>query len=262
MAWGTAQASREQANQFKKELKPPGREPFAPSFLKHSDEQTVVALAAVFDAIRRWDLGAFPFDDWGVLAAPRFLGRETIAAAVERFLQEGAWGVSPHVIPHRSLHSMSGTLSQALKLHGPNFGVGGGPHAASEAALMATAVLADRKAAGLWLVITGWNPELVPSRGGGFLTHDGVPICRAVALALSSRPSNWEGVTFRVDPGSRNGASSPRRSAIGIAEVPTFSLEELFGILHTAPPEYALFALSGGGHLEWHNPPKSSETLQ
>jgi 3-oxoacyl-(acyl-carrier-protein) synthase len=100
-------------------------EPLPTTFLKHADEQTVVGLAAVYQAIDDHALApagaARPFADWAVVAAPRFIGRAALAQALPRFVREGAWGVSPHLIPHRSLHSMSGAISLALKAHGPNF---------------------------------------------------------------------------------------------------------------------------------------------
>jgi len=121
---------------------PPHGEPLSPSLLKHLDEQSVVALGAVLHAIKDHGLADTRFTDWGILAAPRFLGRTNMAVALHRFHLEGAWGISPHLIPHHSLHSISGTVSQALKVHGPNFGVGGGPHAADEGFLTAAALLA------------------------------------------------------------------------------------------------------------------------
>jgi hypothetical protein len=58
---------------------------------------------------------------------PCLIGRDMIGQAVSDFIREGAWGVSPHVIPHRSLHSTSGTITLALDCRGPNYGIGGGP---------------------------------------------------------------------------------------------------------------------------------------
>ena len=130
------------------------------SLLKHSDEQTVAGLCAVYRAIAQAGWNAISFRDWGVVAAPRFLGRPAMEAALKRFAAEGAWGVSPHLIPHRSLHSVSGTISQALKIHGPNFGVGGGPEGTAEALLAATALLQGKQLAGVWVVLTCLRPEL------------------------------------------------------------------------------------------------------
>ena len=88
----------------------PGRS-LPANFLKHADEQTVAGIAAVFQAIDRGGLTGTHFTHWGVLAAPRFLGRALLAVTFERFAVEGAWGISPHVIPHRSLHAVAGVSS-------------------------------------------------------------------------------------------------------------------------------------------------------
>ena len=158
----------------------PAPSPFPVSFLKHSDEQTVVALAAVFTAIRDHQLPG-DFRHWGAVAGPRFLGRATTAAAVPRFLAEGAWGVSPHVVPHRSLHAVSGTLSQALKLHGPNFGVGGGPGSEGELMLADMALLQGMRLPGVWLLFSRCQPDLCPDGSGA--PPPGTEI-QALALAL------------------------------------------------------------------------------
>src|SRR5438067_465552 len=75
-------------------------------------------------------------------------------------------GLSPHFIPHRSQHAISGTISQALKIHGPNFGAGGGPGAAAEALLAGAVLLEGSRLPGVWVVLTGWDPEYVPDPEG------------------------------------------------------------------------------------------------
>ena len=95
--------------------------PLPANFLKHADEQTVAAVAAVLRATHLYGLAQHDFSNWGVLAAPRFLARPIVAQAVKRFRQEGACGVSPPLIPHRPLHSVSGPVSPALHLHAPHF---------------------------------------------------------------------------------------------------------------------------------------------
>ena len=100
-----------------------GRVP--PSLLRYSDEQTIAGVVAVFTAIERMRDDPARFAEWGVVAAPRFLGRSSLAKALERFDAEGVWGTSPHLIPHFALHSQAGTISLALGIHGPNLGVGG-----------------------------------------------------------------------------------------------------------------------------------------
>jgi hypothetical protein len=202
-------------------------EPLPPSFLKHADEQTVVGLAAVFRAIHDHGLAGTRFTDWGVVAASRFLGRATLAVALQRFALEGAWGVSPHLIPHRSLHSVSGTVSQALHIHGPNFGVGGGPGGTSEAMLVAASLVAQNRLPGLWVVLTGWDAEPVLDLQGtpplnGNRSSD--KVCSAVALALTAGRPGGPGLRLHVGPeaGQRGNGRPPS---------PFFSLEAFLGVL-------------------------------
>jgi hypothetical protein len=202
---------------------PPGK-PLAGSLLRHSDEQTVVALAAVYQAIHNHDLTSTDFTNWGVVAAPCFLGRATLAQALKRLTLEGAWGVSPHLIPHHSIHAVSGTISQALRIHGPNFGVGGGPGAVSEALTLTATLLADdtpqlclspdQKATGasearqntglpgVWLVLTEYQPELIPGDPAQPSSpgQKEPPMALALALALVPRPAASIGINLLVCP--------------------------------------------------------------
>lgn len=165
-AVAAVRVSLERLPELRRQPVPAWAEPLPASFLKHADEQTVAGLVAVYRAIEQGELQTTCFRDWGVVASPRFLGRPAMAAALRRFQEEGAWGVSPHLIPHRSLHSISGTISQALQIHGPNFGVGGGPGGATEAVLAAAAMLAGQRLPGVWLVLTGLDPESAPDDSG------------------------------------------------------------------------------------------------
>jgi hypothetical protein len=149
--------------------------------LRYSDEQTVVGTAAVFTAMNAMERSPDEFQGWGVVAASRYLGRASLAAALRSFLAEGVWGTSPHLIPHFALHSPSGTISLALGVHGPNLGVGGGLHAGAEGFLAALTWLAAGMVPGVWLVLSGWSPELVPDEAG---RSAAAGECRALALAL------------------------------------------------------------------------------
>jgi hypothetical protein len=216
-----------------------------PAFLKHADEQTVLGLAAVYHAIHDHHLNP-PFTAWAVLAAPRFLGRPTMAAALQRFAAEGAWGVSPHLIPHRSLHAMSGTVSQALKIHGPNFGVGGGPCAAAEVLLAAAALLERQNVPGVWVVLSGLDPESAPDEGGRTApgTH-----CVGVALALVPPRSGWSGLRLRVLAGEAMLNGSHRDAAAA----PAFDLVRLHQLLNllsgprTGPASFVQLIEDGPG---------------
>jgi hypothetical protein len=216
------------------------------TFLKHSDEQTVCGLAAVFQAIHEHQLGDTDFSNWGVLAGPLFLGRNTVGAALARFAAEGAWGVSPHLIPHRSLHSLSGTVSHALKIHGPNYGVGGGPGAVSEALLNAAALLHGQRLPGVWLVLTQMDPELPPIPSG-----QPVPGTSGVALALALVPwlagSSLPRLRFLVDAEGRQAASGN-----GLPGCERVSVDALHLRLETSRSERVPLALEleHGGRLE------------
>jgi hypothetical protein len=165
------------------------------NLMRQADEQTVAALAAVLHAVHDHGLDPSALNAWGVLAAPLYLGRTALAAGITRFREEGAWGVSPHLVPHRSLHSPSGALSHALKLHGPNFGVGGGPGCAAEALLAAAALLERRRAPGLWVVFSAFDPDEPPHRDGG---HAPGTCCAALALALTPARAGAAGLRLRV----------------------------------------------------------------
>jgi hypothetical protein len=153
-----------------------------PSRIRHSDEQTVAALGAVYTALEsagRHEPGRYR--DWGVVAAPRFLGRGQLVNVIARFVTEGAWGVTPHMVPHYALHAQSGTLSQVLGIHGPNLSVGGGMDAAIQGFVTALTWLTTGTIPGVWIVLSGWTPEYVPDDAGNPADD---PECLAIALAL------------------------------------------------------------------------------
>jgi hypothetical protein len=182
--------------ELRKQPGPPSAPPLAANFLKHLDEQTVAGLAAVRHAVADHGLGGADFTRWAVFGAPRFPGRPQMIPSVQRFLAEGAWGVSPHMVPHRSLHSLSGTVSQVLKIHGANYGVGGGNSAADEVVFAALALLERRQNPGVWVVVTAQEPE-------GELDADGHgppdKSVRALALALAPARAGWRGLRLRLE---------------------------------------------------------------
>jgi hypothetical protein len=188
-----------------------------PSLLRYADEQTVTGTAAVFAAIAA--MGAQPrgFEGWGVVAASRYLGRASLAAALRSFKAEGVWGTSPHLIPHFAMHSPAGTISLALGLHGPNVGAGGGLHAAAEGFLAALTWLAAGVVPGVWLVLSGWSAELVPERRDGATATAPSPAAPAAdsecqALAMAMQPAGTGAVArragFRVVTGEESVAGA------------------------------------------------------
>jgi hypothetical protein len=190
-----------------------GRVP--PSLLRYSDEQTVVATAAVFTAIEAMAADPARFQDWGVVAVSRFLGRANLAVALAQFRAEGVWGTSPHLIPHFALHSPSGTISLALGAHGPNVGVGGGMRGEAEGFLTAFTWLASGAAPGVWLVLSGWSPELVPDAGGG-APRAGPCVALAMALVPVSAEAD---VSARGDRVFRAVTTSDHLSVTGPVEL-------------------------------------------
>jgi hypothetical protein len=198
------------------------------SLLRYSDEQTVVATASVFAAIAAMASRPDPFEAWGVVAASRYLGRANLAAALRSFKAEGVWGTSPHLIPHFALHSPSGTISLALGLRGPNVGVGGGLHAVADGFLAAMTWLSAGVVPGVWLVLSGWTPELIPERRG--LTNSPAPAvgeasgdaeieCRALALALRPAGSDPAAIRrrFRVVIGGDSASVPASVDLVGLA---------------------------------------------
>jgi hypothetical protein len=129
-----------------------------------------------------------------------------MAAALQRFQAEGAWGVSPHLIPHRSLHSISGSISQAFKIHGPNFGVGGGPGAPAEALLAAVSMLEGQKLPGVWVVLSCLDPEKAPDEAGRPAAGTR---CVGLALALTPIRPGRCALRLRVVCGTNGGGGSP-----------------------------------------------------
>ena len=193
---------------------PPGWGGIQASTLRYSDEQTIGAVAALVMAVGRLG-GSSPatFQRWGVVAASRFLGRSNLLAAMNRFQVEGVWGVSPHLIPHFALHSPAGTLSLVLGIHGPNLGTGGGRFCLTDGVLTALSWLSSGIVPGVWLVATGWSPEMS-------LEDDAQPRedahCESLALALV--PGGSEGASgFRLRLVASLRATEP--SPIDIAEL-------------------------------------------
>jgi 3-oxoacyl-(acyl-carrier-protein) synthase len=128
--------------------------------LKQCDELTLVAL----DAVRQAAV-ALPHKtpDWGVVASLRSPGRRRMAETLTRFRERGAWGVTPHFIPHSLLHSAPGLIAQALGLRGPSAGFGGTTETEDDALRGAAAWLAGGDLPGAWLVWAGWSRETLAS---------------------------------------------------------------------------------------------------
>lgn len=218
-AYAAFRADAEEVARLRRDPCPTGMSPLAVALHKHAEDQTALALAAVLRASAQRGWSGDGFTSWGVVAAPQFYGRHGIAQAIARFGQEGAWGISPHLIPHQSLHAVSGTISQVLKIHGPNFGTGGGPDSAPDALLLATALLAEGAVPGVWLVLTGYESEWLPADGG----RPAPPMPTALAAALALVPASPGEDSFVLHIGPVHGDAA--------GDVPAFRLADLVDAL-------------------------------
>src|SRR5262249_37403304 len=146
--------------------------------LKHADEHTVVALAAMLDALAKFPKET-DFGDWGIVAAPRWPGRFGLSTAMDRYRSDGARGVSPLAVPNLCLHSLSATVSIVFSMHGPNYGVGGGLASVADGLLAGLCMQLEQRPPGTWVILTEWDRE--PGR----LENSESSQVRAVALALA-----------------------------------------------------------------------------
>ncbi|GIW79580.1 MAG: hypothetical protein KatS3mg105_1387 [Gemmatales bacterium] len=158
---------------------------------KHVDDQSVVALEALRQA------GAYPpprdsaWGNWGVVASPCLPGRSLMADCIQRFQSEGAWAVSPHIIPHCSLHSLAGLVSLALDCHGINLGIGGMPGDHRQVLLVAPALLCNGHLEGIWVILSGADHVNGKVRAVAFAVSQ-VP-------TTSSTPIAWSDDIFSLD---------------------------------------------------------------
>lgn len=231
-----------------------------PSLLKHADHQTLLALAAVLTAADRAGWRERSFAEWGVIAAPRFLGRIIAAAAINRYGQSGAMGVSPLLVPTLSLHAVAGSLSLALKAHGFNYGVGGGPGHLAEALVAGLAARDDNGVPGVWVVATGFDPEPVPDVSGKALTPStGYGVALALSAAaepgrsrrnlrlVATAPAEHEADGVADDTGGE-----PLTGLVALADF----LDPIGSVRGTSPlPRRWYLPLPGGGALELDDDP-------
>jgi hypothetical protein len=200
IGWGTARADLATIAGMRKKL-PAWTPTDTPGhFLKYSDEQTVLAVAAVDQAISSADLDVKQFQNWSIIAAPRFIGRIAGVGTLARFDRGGGPAISPHVIPQHSLHSISGALSILLSSRQPNFGVGGTGDSLAEGLFAALTFPAGNRA-GVLLVATAWEPEPQLDNEGNCTNS---PVCHAVTLGLQATAAASDSGNLRlsVDDGS------------------------------------------------------------
>jgi hypothetical protein len=196
-AFGVVQVPLGEIAGLRKTLGPASGRAIAPSLLKHADHQTVIALASILKAVDDFGWRDQSFEDWGIIAAPRFLGRLNSAVALLRFWSAGAPGVSPLIVPTLCLHAVAGALSLAMKCHGFNYGVGGGHGHLGDALLTGLAARDDDNVPGVWIVTTQFDPEPRPGPTGACSNE---PIGYAVALAIRSNTAAQCRLNLRLLP--------------------------------------------------------------
>jgi hypothetical protein len=219
-AYGVVTVPTEEVAALRKAPGPLGGRKVPPSLLKHADHQTVVGLAAVLRAVDDFGWHGRSFEDWGLIAAPRFLGRIIAAAAMDKFKAQGVPGMSPLIIPTLSLHAVAGSLSLAIKSHGFNYGVGGSHGHLAEALLAGLAARDDGGVPGVWVVATGFHPEPVPDTSG----HSTNPaVAYGVALALApAAAANRSRLNLRVVPTAAPSAADEDAPLSGLVALARF----------------------------------------
>lgn len=249
-AYGAVKVAVEEIAALRKDPGPLGGRTIPPSLLKHADHQTVLALAAVLRAVDAFGWHDRSFHDWGLIAAPRFLGRILVAASMDRFQKRGVPSMSPLIIPTLSLHAVAGSLSLALKTHGFNYGVGGGHGHLAEALLTGLAARDDNGVAGVWVVATQFSPEPIPDTAGHSLTPS---FGFGVALALTSSPPSRSRWNLRIVPTSAASVGSGDERDVNGIEPPSGQValtEFLTAPVSTTRPRRWYCPLPGGGALE------------
>jgi hypothetical protein len=168
-----------------------------PNLLKHSDEQTLASLVALQRAIAQPCLAGEDYSQWGIVSSSRFLGRAAFAAVMDRYRADGPWRVSVQVIPHRTPHAVSGTMSLALHSHGPSLGAGGGIDDDGQAVLTLASLLRPGGCPGAWAAFSAWSPEPSVERDQPLTTAS---LCHAVVLAIVNRPIARSLGRLRIGP--------------------------------------------------------------
>ena len=214
--------------------------PLPASLLKHADEQTVAGVAAALRAIEAFGLAPDgtpeTFRRWGIVAAPRFFSRDFMSRSVPDFVAEGPLSVTPQTIPHRTIHSPSGTLSLALDIQGPNHGAGGGPCAEIEGLLCALSLLAEHRLPGVWLLLSRIEPLADGERVKGQILPGTFAEAVALALVPASAARPGPALCLALDPA---------------AEGPPLALDGIRSLLERiGQPGAASCPLPGFGHLE------------
>lgn len=158
--------------------------PLGLTITKHLDEQAIVILETLHLAVQKSGMLKKEFHNWGTVTSPRHPGRSRLIQTINKFKTEGAWVVSPHIVPFDSLHSHAGLISQVYGIHGPNLGAGGMAGLEGQVFMAALTLLFSQEVTGLWLGWSCWNPEIGPN----WAEVQGEEFCQGVILGITPEP--------------------------------------------------------------------------
>ena len=184
-SYATASVHSSEVNALAREKHSHGCHSLPPRFLRHADEQTVIGMHSIIRAMAADTQDSRDTSNDAVIAATCLAGQPSAARTMIGLRDKGPVAVTPHIVPQCSLHSVASAASVGFGMHGPNFGVGGGPHAPAEGFLLALTLapmLAKTSPSSrIWLVCTGWDqPPSLDANGN--LTND--PVCRGMTFVL------------------------------------------------------------------------------
>jgi hypothetical protein len=270
VAGGTARLTVAELAESRKELMKYLPKSLSPQLLRHSDEQTLASLVAISEAIQNANMAKSDFNEWAIVSASRNLGRSAFAAVIDKYRDEGPWGVSVHVIPHCTAHSVAGTISLVLKSHGPCIGVGVGDDLEVDALLSTACILQRPDWFGAWVVFSAWSPELVIDTTGR-PTSDSM--CLAAAIAVTRE---WSACSIgRISFGRPHSPTADNRADARHEALSAGFMEFLAGAdgvkrMWTSPPSHAIrihveLDSSRRCEFDYHSPTNNttnSETLR
>ena len=210
-SYATASVHSSAVNALAREKHSHGCHSLPPRFLRHADEQTVIGMHSIIRAMAVDTQESRDMSNDAVIAATCLAGQPSAARTMIGLRDKGPVAVTPHIVPQCSLHSVASAASVGFGMHGPNFGVGGGPHAPAEGFLLALTLAPmlarTSPSSRIWLVCTGWDQQ--PSLdANGNLTND--PVCRGMTFVLKPEVALPIDNTFpHIQISSPKDASSP-----------------------------------------------------
>jgi hypothetical protein len=211
-SYASASAHASEIDTLAREKHTHGCHSLPPRFLRHADEQTVIGMHSIIQAMAADTQDSRDIRNDAVVAATCLGGQPSAARTMIGLRDKGPVAVTPHIVPQCSLHSVASAASVGFGMHGPNFGVGGGPHAPAEGFLLALTLAPmlarTSPSSRIWLVCTGWDQQPCLD-AAGILTND--PICRGMTFVLKPEKAQPVDNTYpHIQISCLKNAPSPR----------------------------------------------------